>query len=107
MVTAQNAAEPKSSLRRTLDRTTAMLLTAAMILGTGLFAALGETADKAGSGLLLAMLLSGLVALATGLSAASLGVIFPEEGGAFTWSRKFGYKTLGDRKSVVEGKGRA
>jgi amino acid transporter len=46
-------------------------------------------------GLLLAMVLSGLVALATGLSAASLGAIFPEEGGEFTWSRKFGYDTLG------------
>jgi len=88
-------AESKPSLRRTQGRTTATLLTAAMILGTGLFAALGETADKAGSGLLLAMLLSGLVALATGLSAASLGVIFPEEGGAFTWSRRFGYDTVG------------
>ena len=91
----RKGAESKSSLTRTLGRTTATLLTAAMILGTGLFAALGETADKAGSGLLLAMLLSGLVALATGLSAASLGVIFPEEGGAFTWSRKFSYNTLG------------
>src|SRR5438128_10225515 len=95
MVTAQNAAEPKSSLRRTLDRTTAMLLTAAMIIGTGLFAALGETADRAGSGLLLAIALSGLVPLATGLSAASVGINFPEEGGGFTWSRKFGYSTLG------------
>src|SRR5438132_13159889 len=88
-------AESKSSLTRTLGRTTATLLTAAMILGTGLFAALGETAEKAGSGLLLAILLSGLVALATGLSAASVGTNFPEEGGAFTWSRKFGYNTLG------------
>src|SRR5881397_693694 len=95
MVTAQNAAEPKSSLRRTLDRTTAMLLTAAMIIGTGLFAALGETVDKAGSGVLLAMLLGGLVILATGLSAASVGINYPEEGGGFTWSRKFGYPTLG------------
>ena len=95
MAPDRKAAESKSSLTRALGRTTATLLTAAMILGTGLFAALGETADKAGSGLLLAMLLSGLVALATGLSAASLGVIFPEEGGAFTWSRKFGYNTLG------------
>src|SRR6266542_2120753 len=66
-----------------------------MIIGTGLFAALGETTDKAGTGLLLAMLLSGSVALATGLSAASVGVKFPEEGGGFTWSRKFGYPTLG------------
>src|SRR5713101_5055053 len=66
-----------------------------MIIGTGLFAALGETTDKAGTGLLLAMLLSGLVALATGLSAVSVGINFPEEGGGFTWSRKFGYPTLG------------
>src|SRR5947207_4566141 len=86
---------PKSSLERTLGRSTAMFLTAAMIIGTGLFAALGETAEKAGSGLLLAILLSGLVPLATGLSAASVGINFPEEGGGFTWSRKFGYHTLG------------
>src|SRR5206468_7093473 len=95
MAAGQNGAESKSSLRRALGRTTAMLLTAAMIIGTGLFAALGETAEKAGSGLLLAILLSGLVPLATGLSAASVGINFPEEGGGFTWSRKFGYHTLG------------
>ena len=90
-----SAGQSKSSLRRTLGRTAAMLLTAAMIIGTGLFAALGETVEKAGSGLLLAMLLSGVVALLTGLSAASVGINFPEEGGGFTWSRKFGYPTLG------------
>src|SRR2546430_241496 len=72
-----------------------MLLTAAMIIGTGLFAALGETAEKAGSGLPLAIILGGLVILATGLSAASVGINFPEEGGGFTWSRKFGYPSLG------------
>ena len=83
------------SLRRALGKTSATFLTAAMIIGTGLFAALGATAEKAGSGLLLAMIFSGLVALATGLSAASVGIHFPEEGGGFTWSRKFGYPTLG------------
>src|SRR3989440_4940216 len=95
MPTDQQEAVPGSSQRRVLGPTTAMLLTAAMIIGTGLFAALGATAEKAGSGLLLAMIFSGLVALATGLSAASVGVHFPEEGGGFTWSRKFGYPTLG------------
>src|SRR5213593_3138045 len=97
MATEQNEAEstPKSSLRRALGPSMATLLTAAMIIGTGLFAALGETTAKAGSGLLLAILLSGLVALATGLSAASVGSNFPEEGAGFTWSRKFGYPTLG------------
>src|SRR5438876_7755539 len=94
MATEQQEAEPGSS-RRVLGRTTAMFLTAAMIIGTGLFAALGETAEKAGSGLLLAILLSGLVALATGLSAASCGINYPDEGGGFTWSRKLGYPTLG------------
>src|SRR5436309_2716626 len=94
MATEPSEAESRS-LRRTLGRTLAMLLTAAMIIGTGLFAALGETAEKAGSGLLLAITLSGLVILATGLSAASVGINFPEEGGGFTWSRKFGYDTLG------------
>src|SRR2546425_1675870 len=86
---------PTASLVRTLGRTTATFLTAAMIIGTGLFAALGETTDKAGSGLPLAIILSGTVALATGLSAASVGINFPEEGAGFTWSRKFGYPTLG------------
>src|SRR5947209_19666569 len=95
MTTGQKEAQSGSSLRRVLGPTTAMLLTAAMIIGTGLFAALGATAEKAGSGLLLAILLSGLVALATGLSAASVGINFPEEGGAFTWSRKFHFNTVG------------
>src|SRR5437667_1797172 len=84
-----------SSLARTIGRTTATFLTAAMIIGTGLFAALGASAEKAGAGLPLAIFLSGLVALATGLSAASCGVNYPEEGGGFNWSRKFGYPTLG------------
>src|SRR5438128_8282584 len=83
------------SLRRSLGRGAATLLTAAMIIGTGLFAALGPTTERAGTGLLLAIIVSGLVALATGLSAASVGVKFPEEGGGFTWSRKFGHPTLG------------
>src|SRR5690349_11739540 len=87
-------ANSNTSLRRTLGRTTAMLLTAAMIVGTGLFAALGETADKARTGLPLAILLSGSIALATGLSAASCGVNYPDEGGGFTWSRTFNYPTM-------------
>src|SRR5437867_6602665 len=95
MATDRKKAQSGQSLRRVLGRTTATFLTAAMIIGTGLFAALGANTEKAGTGLLLAMIFSGLVALATGLSAASVGIHFPEEGGGFTWSRKFGYPTLG------------
>src|SRR5436189_1494201 len=95
MATDRKKTQSGQALRRALGRTSATFLTAAMIIGTGLFAALGETTEKAGSGLLVAMILSGLVALATGLSAVSVGINFPEEGGGFTWSRKFGYPTLG------------
>ena len=41
-----SADQSKASLRRILGRTAAMLLTAAMIIGTGLFAALGETVEE-------------------------------------------------------------
>jgi APA family basic amino acid/polyamine antiporter len=50
---------------------------------------------KAGSGILLAMVLGGHVALFTGISAAQLGVNDPKEGGAFTWAGKLNHKTLG------------
>src|SRR5207237_2783799 len=50
---------------------------------------------KAGSGMLVARVLGGLIALATGISAAQLGVNYPKEGGAFTWAREFDHKTVG------------
>ncbi len=70
-------------------------MTAAMIIGTGIFGAMGSAAAKAGSGILLAMVVGGLVALLTGISAAQLGVNYPREGGAFTWAREFNHQTLG------------
>src|SRR5438552_1520232 len=48
MAADRNEAQSGSTLRRALGRTTATLLTAAMIIGTGLFAALGATTEKAG-----------------------------------------------------------
>src|SRR5207302_7029811 len=84
----------EGSLRRSLGRATLTLITAAMIIDTGIFAALGVAIQKAGSGVLLAIFLGGLVALATGLSAAQLGVRFPKEGGAFTWAREYGHETV-------------
>src|SRR5438876_1125753 len=90
------AAEARSNLglSRSLGRGTATLLSAAMIIGTGLYSSLGATAALAGTGMLLAMVLGGVVALAAGLSAAQLGVNIPEEGGAFTWSRRLGHDQL-------------
>src|SRR6266446_6590258 len=88
-------AESRTSLARTLGRSTATLMTAAMIIGTGIFGAIGSATAKAGSGILIAMVLGGLIALATGISAAQLGVNYPKEGGAFTWAREFNHKTIG------------
>ena len=87
--------EPTTTLARTLGRSTSTLMTAAMIIGTGIFGAIGSATAKAGSGILVAMTLGGLVALATGISAAQLGVNYPKEGGAFTWAREFNHKTVG------------
>lgn len=82
------------SAPRTLGKLTAVLLTAAMIVGTGLFTSLGAATASAGSGILVAMLIGGAIALATGLSAAQAGVNYPEEGGAFIWLRDFDYPTV-------------
>src|SRR5207249_10413748 len=84
-----------AGLKRELDTVTTTLFTAGMIVGTGIFAAFGAATAAAGSGILVAMILGGSVALATGISAAQLGVNFPEEGGAFTWARAFGHNTIG------------
>src|SRR2546422_385086 len=79
---------------RHLGKTTATLLTVSMIVGTGLFNSLGAATAKAGSGILLALLIGGIIALLTGLSGAQVGVNYPEEGGAFIWTRKFGFPTV-------------
>ncbi len=82
-------------LRRELGPVTATLFTAGMMVGIGIFAAFGAATEAAGSGVLVAMLLGGSVALATGISAAQLGVNNPTEGGAFTWARDCDRPTLG------------
>ncbi|MER9613114.1 APC family permease [Mesorhizobium sp. M0312] len=69
-------------------------MTAGMIIGTGIFGALGATAERAGPALLLAMIPGGLVCLATGISGAQLGVNFPRQGGAFIWARAFHLNTV-------------
>src|SRR5437016_13088038 len=85
----------QQSLRRELGPVTATLFTAGMMVGIGIFATFGAATEVAGSGILVAILLGGSVALATGISAAQLGVNNPTEGGAFTWARDFNHPTLG------------
>src|SRR5262249_30927544 len=79
---AQSDSPARGGLARRLGTTTATLMTAGMIIGTGIFGATGAAAARAGSGILLAMALGGLVCLFTGVSAVQLGVNYPKEGGA-------------------------
>jgi basic amino acid/polyamine antiporter, APA family len=58
------------SLQRALGRLDATGLTAGTIVGAGIFASMGPTAEKAGAGLLLAIVLAGFIALCTGLGGA-------------------------------------
>ena len=58
-----------TALRRELGPLGATLFTAGMMLGIGIFAAFGAATAEAGSGILVAMLLGGSVAFATGMSA--------------------------------------
>ena len=94
MTSSPHAAREGSKARRQVGKTTALLLTAALIVGTGLFNSLGAATAEAGSGILVAMLIGGLIALLTGISAAQVGVNYPDEGGAFIWLRRFGYPAL-------------
>jgi len=94
MTPSTSTASSVRSSTRSLGRITAVLLTAAMIVGTGLFTSLGAATAKAGSGILVAMLIGGVIASLTGISAAEVGVNYPEEGGAFVWTRNFGFHTI-------------
>ncbi len=94
MPTSTTASNSVRSSTRSLGKITAVFLTAAMIVGTGLFASLGAATAAAGSGILVAMLIGGVIALFTGISAAEVGVNYPEEGGAFIWTRRFGFHTV-------------
>ncbi|WP_156942686.1 hypothetical protein [Mesorhizobium sp. M0923] len=90
MTASGGASQSGSSATRAVGRTAATLMTAGMIIGTGIFGALGATAERAGPALLLAMIPGGLVCLATGISGAQLGVNFPRHGGAFACGARDG-----------------
>ena len=94
MTPSRTTSKSVRSSTRSLGKITAVLLTAAMIVGTGLFTSLGAATAEAGSGILVAMLIGGVIALLTGISAAEVGINYPEEGGAFIWTRRFGFHAL-------------
>jgi len=77
----------RSDLRRRLGLVDATAIALGAIIGAGVFVVLGEAAGIVGTALPLAVLIAAAVAFCDGLSAAELGVSYPEAGGPY----EFGY----------------
>jgi basic amino acid/polyamine antiporter, APA family len=76
------------SLQRRLGTADAVVLGLSAMLGTGVFAVWAPAAGAAGSWLLLAVLLAGVVAMCNAASTADLAVAHPESGGGFVYGRE-------------------
>lgn len=83
-------------LRRTLTLGPLVLYGLGVIVGAGIYVAIGAVIDRAGTAAPLSFLLAGLVAAATGLCYAELAGRFPEAAGAAAYVRHgFGSDRLG------------
>lgn len=87
--------QPGPQLRRTLTLGPLILYGLGVIVGAGIYVAIGAVVERAGSAAPLAFLLAGLVAGATGLCYAELAGRFPEAAGAAAYVRHgFGSERL-------------
>jgi APA family basic amino acid/polyamine antiporter len=75
-------------LARRLGVGEAVTLGLGSMLGAGVFAAFGPAAAAAGSGLLIALVVAGLVAYANAISSARLAAIYPDSGGTYVYGRR-------------------
>ena len=94
-------ATPDPGLVRRLGLGDAVVLGLGSMLGAGVFAAFGPAAAAAGSGLLIALGLAGLVAYANATSSARLAARHPESGGTYVYGRR----RLGETWGFVAGWG--
>jgi basic amino acid/polyamine antiporter, APA family len=82
------ASPDRPSLDRRLGLVDAVVVGLGSMLGAGVFVVFGPAAAAAGSGLLIALLLAGLVAYANATSSARLAVLHPESGGTYVYGRR-------------------
>src|SRR5207253_1489385 len=85
---------PHQDERGIIGPVAGVFITIATVIDAGVFATLGPATDRAGTGILLSVVLAGLIALASGTSGAQLGSAFQVSGGAFIWTRKVGLPTV-------------
>lgn len=88
-----------SELRRELGLGGAVITGLGSILGTGAFVAIALAFEFAGSWILLAAPVAGLVAVFNGLSSASLAAVHPVAGGTY----EYGYRFLGEWPGFTAG----
>ena len=75
-------------LRPQLGFVDATAIALGAIIGAGIFVVLGQGAQVAAAALPLAILVAAIAAILNGLSAAEVGVNYPQAGGAY----EFGYR---------------
>lgn len=88
-----------SELKRVLGLPGAVMMGLGSIVGTGIFVTIGTAAGIAGSAVLLAIVLAGLVATCNGLASAQLAAAHPVSGGAY----EYGYRYLNPWAGRVAG----
>ena len=76
------------ALSRRLGLTDAVGVGLASMLGAGLFVVFAPAAADAGSLLLVAVVVAGLLATANATSTARLAALYPESGGAYVYGRE-------------------
>ncbi|MEU8524272.1 MULTISPECIES: APC family permease [Streptomyces] len=75
-------------LRRTLGVFDAVVIGLGAMVGAGIFVALGPAAGAAGSALLPALGLAGLVAYCNAMASARLAALYPASGGTYVYGRE-------------------
>lgn len=101
-MTPQPAPPEAPRLRRVLTFFPLVLYGLGVIVGAGIYVALGAVMERAGSAAPWSFLVAGLAAALTGLCYAELGSRFPEAAGAVAYVRRaFGQKWLTDLVGVA------
>jgi APA family basic amino acid/polyamine antiporter len=82
------AAQPPTRLARRLGLADAVVVGLGAMLGTGVFVVFAPAADRAGSALLVSLLLAAGVAYCNALSSAQLAALYPQAGGTYVYGRE-------------------
>lgn len=79
---------PSARLERRLGLAAAVTVGVGSMIGAGVFVVWGPAVDAAGSGLLVALVLAGIVAFCNATSSAQLAARHPESGGTYVYARE-------------------